>query len=144
MTKAKNDTCEKSLWLTDALVDDVLNLSDDEILAEAREDYDDPNRAAQEVSNAIQNVLLKRRKARLLVAQKAYQEHLGRSAKLTRTLSFSEKRALIQRIKSNDAAFNEKLTMAARKEDELSENDLDSIINAFLELGLIDENGNLR
>ncbi len=53
------------LRLADELVDNILSLSDEEILAQAAEDYDDPKQVAQEVRDLINSVVLEHRRRKV-------------------------------------------------------------------------------
>ena len=52
------------------------------------------------------------------------------------------KRALIQRFAKNDSALKQKLTLAARKGED-TEADMDSFIDDLIDLGIIDDEGNV-
>lgn len=57
-------------------------------------------------------------------------------------LPLQQKQAIFDRLIEGDPQLQEKLTRAARKEDQFSERDLDSMLEALRELGVIDDEGN--
>ncbi len=56
-------------------------------------------------------------------------------------LALEKKRALIDKFAGNDNQLRERLTMAARNEED-SEADIDSFLEDLVELGIIDDEGN--
>lgn len=138
-----NDKVRKKLPLSVAntLADDILNLSDEEILKEAQDEFDD---VASEISNtriAINSAILKSNKSRLSAAK----EQLEQKRKATNqnnilTLTLNDKRALIHQAKESVHS----LTLAARNEEEMSESDINGVLQDLIDLGVIDEDGNIK
>ncbi len=127
--------------VADILVDDILESSDDDILNEAREQYGDINSEVEKTRNIISIAVMKSRKSRLSLAR----EQLEKSNKVKNdsnilTLPISEKRKLINHAKDSISS----LTLAARNGDEMSESDTDGILQDLIDLGVIDENGNIK
>ena len=58
-------------------------------------------------------------------------------------LPLNRKKALVAQLAHSAGALPERLTIAARNEDN-SEADLDSLLEDLLELGVIDDEGNPR
>ena len=58
-------------------------------------------------------------------------------------LPTERKRELVERFVSSDNQLREKLTMAARNQENL-EDDIDSFLEDLIELGVIDDEGNVR
>lgn len=138
-----NDKIRKKLPLSVAntLADDILNLSDEEILKEAQDEFDD---VASEISStriAINSAILKSNKSRLSAAK----EQLEQKRKATNqnnilTLTLNDKRALIHQAKESVHS----LTLAARNEEEMSDSDINGVLQDLIDLGVIDEDGNIK
>ena len=127
--------------LDEALVDDILNASDEEILAEAGEDYGNAEAAVAHMRGLIGNVLAETGKAKMAAARAALRGRARAPSNIV-CLSVQQKQAIFNRLIEDDPQLREKLTRAARKEDQLSERDLDSMLEALRELGVIDDEGN--
>lgn len=135
----KNDKAGRPIdRLADEFVDDILNLSDDEVLAEFREDGGDPERHAAKMRSMFENRLLAANKARMSAAKAG----VASSRRVEKRLSVpvvdiadarARLRALIARADSIPG-----LTLAARKEDELSDSDVVGMLEELAELGLLD------
>lgn len=127
--------------VADIFVDDILDSSDDEILSEAREQYDDVDAEITNTRNIINTAVMKNRKTRLAVAKEQLENN--RAVKQTSnvlSLSISDKRKLINQIKESI----DSLTLAARNEEEMTELDADGVLQDLIGLGVIDENGNIQ
>jgi len=143
MSKPYEETQEKLDRLADALVEDILATSDEDILKEAEEDYDDDvNAVIDNMRQLIAKTLLQRNKRKLALARQIYEQKALQPRATLRTMSLQEKRKLLAKIAANDIYLRDKLTLAARQGEELSETDLDSMIEALRDLHLIDEEGN--
>jgi len=137
-----NDTSEAKLQLErlrDALVEDILNTADEEILAEATENYSDPDAVADRMRDLVNRAILDAGKAAMAKARSAVREDARQSTSNVVHLPVERKRALVNKALSDDPGLSQKLTAAARKGEELSERDLDSILEDLRELGVIDE-----
>ena len=140
--KGDFDKYEQQLsGLADAIVTDILSASDEGILAEAMEATGDADRAAKHVDDLISAVKTRIGKSRLAAARAAMERESSQRLR-TFALSLEQKKRVLQEFASSDE--NLRLTLAARKGTEMSENDLDAILQALYELGAIDENGGRR
>jgi hypothetical protein len=117
--------------LADALVDDILNASDEDILAESTEEYGDPARLAAEMRAVFERTALGAGKAKLALAKQAAAEARRKGATVLR-IDSAEARRRYERITSP-------LTLAARKGEGQSERDIDSAIEDLAELGAFEE-----
>lgn len=138
-----SDKPRKKLPLTvaDLFVEDILELSDEELMKEAQEEYDDIASEISKTRNIINSAVMQSRKSRLTTAK----EQLEIKKNVTNknnisTLNINDKRALINRAKESV----DSLTLAARNEDEMSETDIDGVLQDLIELEVIDENGNIK
>ncbi len=146
MTKRKLTGSKQLDRLTDTLIEDILALSDEEIIAEAKELFDDPKVEVERLKGVIDNALLRASKTKLAEAQSALSDHRNENHKSkVVTLSAAEKRSVIDRFVSKDPELHNKLTLAARKGEGIqTENDINGMFEDLIELGLIDEQGNPR
>ena len=142
MNKEKNEASEKLERLCNALADDIDTMSDEELLAELAEAGEDAdaiaNRTHALIVNAITNVGRRRRKA----ARSAYEATQTGHRSNVLQWPVNRKRDLIQYFAENDAGLKQKLTLAAR-EGKDTEADMNSFIEDLIDLGVIDDEGNL-
>ena len=128
--------------LTDALARDVDRLNDEELLREAKEDYGDSDKPALATKNIIRAAIAEHGKRRLAAARRAYEAQTTGGTPKVFELSTERKRELVERFANNDNRLREKLTMAARNQENL-EDDIDSFLEDLIELGVIDDEGNV-
>ncbi len=143
MTNNSDEARRQLDRLADALARDVDRLTDDELLQEAAESYGDPEKAAAEIRGVIEAAIAAHGKRRLMAARHAYEAHTGKVRSKVVELSLEKKRALIDKFAGNDNQLRERLTMAARNEED-SEADIDSFLEDLIELGVIDNEGNVQ
>lgn len=129
--------------LADELVADIMSLSDGELLAEIVAEGLDPAKEAERIRAVISVAAAQSGKARL----KAARAEIDRSVALTRTnirqLPLRDRAAVLARFANDDAKLKSRLTMAARNGDGVTEQEMDAILADLMELGAIDEEGNL-
>jgi hypothetical protein len=123
--------------LADAFVDDILQASDEEILAEFVESHGDPAKNATDLRALFEKTVLATNKRRL----KAAQARIAASRTLAKVtpvpaINIAEARQRLRRILASGTA-DVKLTLAARKEDELSDSDVLGMLEDLQELGAI-------
>jgi len=80
-------------------------------------------------------------KAKLAAAQAAVKASRERPPLQVIQGSLQEKQKLIQTVIARQSEGLEKLTLAARKADQLTENDVDLILQNLMKLGLLNEDG---
>ncbi len=133
---------EKLDRLLDGLIGDVLSMTDKEVLAEAAEDHKDVDSAIGRVRGVITGAIANAGKEKMQAARRAYEDAVARDARgNVFELSLADKRALLDRITMRDPAVEQQVTLAARKGGELTENDIDAILEALRDLGAIDDEG---
>lgn len=125
----------------DALVDDLLNLSDAEVLAEADEDGLDPEVQAAELRARITEAVLQSGKARLLAAKTSLKQLQAQSTN-TSPVRVQDRSRVFARFAGDDAQLGTRLTMAARNGEGASDRELESILRDLRDLGAIDDEGN--
>ena len=140
-----DDARQKLSRVLDPLVDDILSLSDEEILAETQEGGGDPALLAAEVGNELAAAMSAVGKKRLAEARAAINSvsTLRRHPSIT-TMSLPDKTRILQQFAANDRPLQNRLTMAARKGDGISEEEIDTVLLDLIELGALDDKGNVR
>ena len=144
MTKDKNSAREALDRLTDALVDSILNASTEDTLEEFRDTHGDPEQNAVEMRAIFEKAVLAVNRQRLVKAQAGVATDHSRSREGGTVINYEkERRRLRSLLDRPDIA--ERLTLAARKESELSDNDVVNMLNNLRELGISsaddDDNG---
>ena len=126
--------------IADDVIDDLLSTPRDLRRQEVQENHGDHAAVVREMRAVIDAALDRHGKKR--AAELRQQIDRGRQAyqPMLRAMSIEEKRALYARIANSNA----KLTMAARDGREVTDGDLDTYLEAWLAVGVIDEDGNLR
>lgn len=144
MTNRKITKFEQLDKLTDALINDIIELSDEETIAEAKEQYGNSSEEINRLRGIITNALLSSAKAKLKDTKNQLNTYnTGVKKNNIIQLSMNEKRNLIERFTLQDPELTKKLTLAARKGEGIqTENDIEGMLEDMLELGLIDEDGN--
>jgi hypothetical protein len=138
-TKPKADPVAQLGLLVDADLRALLEQSEESTLAEAAELYGDAIKAASDVRAKVQAAVLEAGRRRLAEARKAIDSERPAGGKVLHW-PVDRKRDLLARLRRADTG----LTMAARQGENESENDLDSLIEDFVDLGVIDDEGNPR
>jgi hypothetical protein len=117
----KRENRDALIRLADALAEDVLNASDEEILAEAREDKVDVESVAIARRSEFESLAAAIAKRRLAEAKAAVAAHRS-PATITR-LDPGVARRRLERLIAQDPETAQKLTLAARKGQSLSDED---------------------
>ena len=142
MNKEKNEAYDKLERLCNALADDIDTMSDEELLAELDESGEDAdaiaNRTHTLIANAITNVGRRKREA----ARSGYEATQTGHRSNVLQWPVNHKRELIQYFAENHAGLDQRLTLAAR-EGKGTEADMNSFIEDLMDLGVIDDGGNL-
>jgi len=120
--------------LVDALLEDILLATDNEILAEIEEDGEGPVLQSQMAySQALQQV----GKERLEKAKAEMAASRDRKFKVVDLDPTAARKRLLQILASDPSA---RLTLAARKAEDLSDADVLGILSDLAELGILNEN----
>jgi hypothetical protein len=121
--------------LVDVLVEDVLDASDEEILAEFTETHGDPAKNSAEMRALFEKSVLKANKDRLRAA-KAGLAASRAPASTSKFVSMANVRERLRRVLAS-CPPDMKLTIAARNENELSDADVLGMLQDLEELGII-------
>jgi hypothetical protein len=143
MTNKKLTSLEQIARLADSLVTDIIELSDEEILDDASEQFDNPTAEVDRLKSVINNALLQSAKTKLTNAKNSVNAYKREAIKSNVIhLSTAEKHKIIQNHTTRDPDLQQKLTLAARKGEGIqTENDIEGMFEDMVELGLIDEEG---
>lgn len=144
MTNKKLTSSEQLDRLANSLVTDIIELSDEEILDDANEQFDNPATEVDRLKSIINNALLQSAKAKLTSAKNSVNAYKQEAIKNNVIhLSNAEKHTIIKKYTIKDPDLQQKLTLAARKGEGIqTENDIEGMFEDMVELGLIDEEGN--
>lgn len=139
MTGRKSADREALDRLVDFLVEDALNASDEDILAEAREAGIEPESDAARLRALFERTVLDANKRRLLAAKAAVRADKSVPGRRATVLDIQEARRRLELLlEQRNTALP--ITMAARKESELSDADVMSMVHDLEELGLLPSN----
>lgn len=143
MTNKNPDATLQIDRLNDMIFRNLSETNDEEILAEAVEDGMDVDKEIERITSIISDAVFTSGQAKLAVAKKELAERRRAERKNPfHSLSIQKKNAILNSVKSNDN-LKEKVTLAARNENNLSEADIEARLQSWYELKLIDEDGNL-
>jgi hypothetical protein len=136
MSGNPEDAREALRRLADALADDILNAPDKQVLEDAAEVYGDIDKLAADMLRLFERTASEQGKARLAAARAAIAADHRRPARAIR-LDPAEARRRLQQAIAADPETARKLTLAARKGEGLSDDDVYSMLEDFEELGVI-------
>lgn len=124
--------------LLQILVEDILNATDSEILAEAKEDGTDPAARAERLKGVYKRALANGGRSRLAAAKAAVDtdRQKSRTGDVT-TLDPTSARARLEAALKQDPETHNKLTLAARKGEGLSDADVRGLLQDLEELGIV-------
>ena len=123
--------------LTEKLVEDVLNASDAELLAEANENKRDITAEAAHSRAIFAKALAAHGKRKLTAARTAIRARSNPSPYKTSQLTPQQARAILDRALRAAPETAEKLTLAARKGQGLSDADVYGMLEDMADLGLL-------
>ncbi|MFG1425991.1 hypothetical protein [Roseixanthobacter glucoisosaccharinicivorans] len=123
--------------LADVLVDDILSASDEDILAEFKEAGDDPNQNAAEMRALFEKSVLASNKKRLAAAKAAATANRrSPTGSVVAPIDMATARARLRSVVDRPD-LPQKVTLAARKENELSDADILGMVEDLRELGVL-------
>jgi len=122
--------------LTDALVEDILDSSDEEILAEFKETEGDPVRYASDMLARFEKNLIATNKNKLYAAKDGVSSYNLSIRPPEQPKEINNLRGKLRSILDNPS-ISENLTLAARKESELSDADILSMLDDLRALGIL-------
>lgn len=142
MNEEQNKDRDRLERLCNRLADDIDAISDEELLAELKEAGEDADAIATRTGALVADAIANSGHRKLAVARAGYEVQKADLQSNILKWPMERKRALIQKFAENDEALKEKLTLAARKGED-AEADVDSFIEDLIDLGVIDDQGNV-
>ena len=144
MNEKRNEATEKLERLYNALADDVEAMSDAELLAELEETGEDANVVAKQAGKLIADAIATAGRRKMEAARTGYEAEMAKTKHESNVLKWPEsrKRALLQNFAETDNELRRKLTLAARDGGDVQA-DMDSFIEDLIDLGVIDDEGNM-
>jgi len=128
--------------LADVLVDDILSASDEDILAEFRETFGDSDQNAAEMRALFEKSVLASNKKRLAAAKAAATANrLSPATSAVAPIDMAAARARLRAV-VDKPGLPQRVTLAARKESELSDADILGMLEDLQELGLLPPDDN--
>jgi hypothetical protein len=127
---------EALLRLADALAGDVDRASDSDLLAEAAGDQIDVEKLAATMRGLFEQIEGEAGKARMAAARAAVDADRRQPAPVVR-LDAAEARRRLARLLADTPQVARKLTLAARKAEELSDEDVLAVLADLEELGIV-------
>ncbi|MHB1100530.1 MAG: hypothetical protein ACYC1L_00725 [Alphaproteobacteria bacterium] len=122
--------------LADFLVDDVLNLPNEDILAEVVEGFGDAKLLSDRTRAIFESASVQVGKSKLDAAKKGVNELATHSFSSVR-INYSQALVLYEGFVANDKNLSAKITLAARNGEKQSERDISSAIEDLIEIGAI-------
>jgi hypothetical protein len=120
--------------LRQVMVDDILEASDEDILAQFAEDIGSPEENAAHMRALFEKTVLLADKGRLQAARAGVAA--GKVSSASSPILIAEARARLRQI-LDAHAHDKSFTLAARKESELSDADILDMLEVMRELGLL-------
>lgn len=136
MTRQKSNDHLALDRLAASLVDDILSMTDEEILAEVAADGEDPKQITQEAKGIFERAVTTCGKSRLAAARKSVLSDRQQVSKISRIDPSTARQRLENTLRQHPETLN-KLTLAARNGEGLSDSDVFSMLEDLEELGVI-------
>lgn len=130
--------------LDSALIDDLLATPDGDFLEEVKASGRDPRVAADRVRAIVAKGSAQAAKSKLRAAKAAVAASRARSAPIPSHLDAAHARQFLKELSANDPEFRKRMTLAARNEEELSDEDILGIIEDLRELGALPDEDSER
>ena len=128
--------------LTDALVSDTANLPEAELIAEMKADGLDPDAEVARMRAVVASAIIQSGKARLAEAKQGVTKARKVAVAALPPLRVANADTVLRRFANDDVKLRNRLTMAARNGEGLTEREADQVLNNLRELGAIDDEGN--
>jgi hypothetical protein len=140
MEKKKNYD-EQLSAIMNRLADSVLDMSDEQVVAEERGKGNDPIGEAESVRHVLRQASKKHRMKKLELAERVYQEQVAKIKKSEYELPASsiKRRELLAAVfAARPDVQSVMLTAQHRDFDQLTENDIESLLRQLADLGVLD------
>jgi hypothetical protein len=123
--------------LREEMVTDAMQATDQEILEETRANGIDPAVAADRLRTLFRQAVAK--KGKQLMQRARGEVHAGQQRPAAKSLSIEKARALLLKAADNDPGLRQRLTLAARNGEALSDRDIQSLVEDLRTLGAFPE-----
>ena len=140
MTGKQSEEREALLRLADAMAEDAFTASDADIEAEAIEDGEDLRAVPAKMLALFERAESEAGKSRMAEARRALETQRSAAPRALR-LDPTKARARLQRALEQSPETAKKLTLAARKGEDLSDEDVLGMLEDLEELGIIPPEG---
>ena len=137
----KKNYHEQLSAIMNRLADSVLEMSDEQTLAEEREQGNDPIKEAESVRYVLRQASKKHRMQKLEEAERTYKEQVTRLKTSQYELpdSSAKRRELLAAVfAARPDVQSVMLTAQHRNFDQLTENDIESVLRQLADLGVLD------
>ena len=137
----KENYDEQLSAIMNRLADSVLDLSDEQVLAEERERGIDPLKEAERIRDVLRRSSKTHRMQKLQAAERAYEEHVTRLTKSQYELpdSSTKRRQLLAAVfAARPDMQSVMLTAQHRDFEQLTERDVESFLRQLADLGVLD------
>lgn len=137
----KRNYDEELARIMNGLAESTLEMSDEELEEELREEGDAPERVAEDVRGVLRRAVKAHRQKNLLAAQKKYEERLIHLEKKKYSLpdSIEEQRGLLMGLLAGNSNVRSLLTAQNRDFTDLPDSEVTSYLKQLYELGAIDD-----
>lgn len=139
MSRPKNQV-ERLRALLDAIEENILQAIDEEFIEEKVAVGEDPENAALHIQSIIQTGIKKQRQKKLHAARDGYERLVARQrGDSSLPEDPAEKRALLDELLTSNGGVPHEITMAFREGKHMSDDDVTSILEDLLELGILSD-----
>lgn len=128
--------------LMNALAESTLEMSDEEVLAEIREEGEEPEKVAEEVRGVLKGATKSYRQRRLIEAQKRYDERIADlgGKKYSLPDSIEKQRNLLMGVLANNPGMRSSLLTAQNRDfTDLPDSEVTSYLKQLFDLGALDD-----
>lgn len=139
MTGKQKNKFEALDRLSNAFVDDILNISDEDILNEIIDEGSEADKVADEMRALFERTIHEEGKALLAAARHEAIAAKQKGGDIVE-MDITERRRRYDTLIAKDLSLSSKLTMAARNGVGQSDRDIQSAIEDLAELGAFDDN----
>lgn len=138
MSGKNKDHSEELCKIMDAISEPVLEMTDEEIIAETVENGESPEKLAHQVKDLLLGSVKNYKQRHLHVAQREYEQEIARMAKRESRIpsSITEQRQLLSHLFARKPHL---LTFQNREFQSLTDRDVTSLLTDFEELGALDD-----
>lgn len=138
MSGQNKDHNEELCRIMDAISDPVLEMTDEEIIADAIENGENPEELANQVKGLLLGTVKTYKQRRLHAAQREYEQEIARMGKRGSRIppSIKEQRQLLSHLFIQKPQL---LTLQNREFQDLTDGDVASLLMEFEELGTLDD-----